>query len=127
MYPKVLIIQELPKSKLGNPSGYVDCCVILGYEYQVCYQTELLPQVLETFNPDIVFWILQDYTKHVLDDIRKMRLHKKNLKIVLVYDFEMRLVGKDPADGHIRPFLIFPKEFEKVITEQLFTNWHDGG
>jgi hypothetical protein len=122
MNPRILIIEELYEGEFSHFDGYAVCCDIFGYKYRVCHNLKQLPQFMEAFDPDIVFWILQDYTKYEVYNINKMRLHNKNLKIVLAYDFEMYSVGEDIADFHLRRTSIVPDEFQKIITELLFTS-----
>ena len=125
MKPTVLIAQELGENATKFFDGYIACCTILGYEYAVCHDIEQLPKMLEAFEPNIVFWNIQDYTRRIANGIDKIRLHSKNLKVVLAYDFEMYLVGEEPADIYLPHRHIFPNQFQKIITEHFFTNLYD--
>ena len=127
MKPTVLIAQELGENATKFFDGYIACCTILGYEYAVCHDIEQLPKVMKAFEPNIVFWNTQDYTNRVAVGIDTMRLHSKNLKVVLAYSFgiEMYLVGERQADVYLPHRHIFPNQFQKIITEHFFTNLYD--
>lgn len=124
MKPKVLIVEETPQQ---YSNGYILCCVLFDYEYQVCHDAEQLPEILESFRPNIVFWILsEEIRSREINSIDKTWLHDKNLKVVLAYDFEMYPVGERQADVYLLPQAhIVPDRFQRIITEQFFTNIHD--
>ncbi len=119
MNPKVLIIEELHEGKFSSFNGYAACCDIFGYKFHICHDLEQLSQIMEEFIPDVVFWI-----NTVSDEIDKLRLQYKHLKVVVAYDWEIRFVGEDPnVDIYLHQCAsIVPNKFQKIITELFFTS-----
>ncbi len=125
MNPKVLIIEELQGNKRRKFSIYVSCCKLYGYEYRVCHDLEQIPSIMDEFKPHIVFWTMYATFKYVSDHIDIMRRYNKDLKVVLATDIHDRFISREPGDFYLASASVTMDVFQKVITEQLFTNLYD--
>jgi hypothetical protein len=116
MNPKVLIVEELEGKKTGTALGCILSCKILGYEYRVCHDLAQLNEIMEKFIPDIVFWVNTGS-----NEIYKLRLQYKNLKVVIAYEWEGHIplnVTNPYVDKYLQQISsIFPEMFQKIITE----------
>lgn len=128
MVPKVLIIEELHEKRYESFNGYVNWCIVLGYPYQVCHDRRELPSILQTFSPDIAFWIHYYREKNPdIDYYDQMRQQYKNLKVVLAYDIHGRMADMGDIADIILPhsYMIDPEEFQNIISELVLTNLYD--
>ncbi|MCA9946976.1 MAG: hypothetical protein KC449_26025 [Anaerolineales bacterium] len=120
MNPKVLIVEELKGENYSTALDCFICCEILGYEYRACHDLIQLSQIMKEFVPDIVFWINTDS-----NELYKLRLQYKNLKVVLVSELGGRFLF-NVTDPYVDMFLqqvssIFPDMFQKIMTELFIT------
>jgi two-component SAPR family response regulator len=113
-------MEELEEDERGYFNGYVACCLILAHECKICHDVKELIAVVKSYRPDVVFWIVKDYTKREVDTIAKMRQHKADVKVVITCDFEMYLIGAGEADYYITPASIVPDKFRQIIHKLSF-------
>ncbi|MCP4424117.1 MAG: hypothetical protein GY803_06475 [Chloroflexi bacterium] len=125
MNPKVLIVEELQGNRRRHFDSFVICCEFYSYEYRVCHDLEQLPSIMDEFKPHIVFWTMYVTFKYVREHIDIMRRCNKDLKVVLATDSLDRIPYKETADCRLASASVMMDVFQKVITEQLFTNLYD--
>ena len=125
MLVKVLIVEEVDEGKPGSFNSYVMCSQLLGYEYYICHEYEQIPQILKTFDPSIVFFITDSFTRRAINYIDVMRQTNKNLKIILASNRSYDHRTKGSEDFYLTSTLIGLDEFQQIISELLLTNLYD--
>jgi hypothetical protein len=91
----------------------------LGYNNQVCHDAHALPEIMEVFDPDIIFW-LHPRSGDIDNLLRKYRQDNSELSVIWVIDGPHGSFGNDTSrdyDHFFNRVVIPTDQFQKTITE----------
>jgi hypothetical protein len=118
MNAKILLLQELMEDIPNILDDYKIILDSLGYENSTCRDTNKLPEIMQIFEPDIVFWIYP--RSNAIEGMLQQYRHNDNLKVVWIDDqYGGRIVGdiSTYCDRFLIRVALSADEFQKVIIE----------
>lgn len=121
MIPNILIIQELPElPKDGSTAceAYKIVLKALGYKSKICHSACALPEALDVFDPNIIFWIYPG-SNSVGGVLWEFRQNNKKAKVIWADDGPIGYPVGNPSKfyDHIFKPVITAEEFQKIVTE----------